>query len=177
MGIDDHFFMRNLLVAWACLAAVVALGLTRARGIPLAAALAVGLALVIWTHADWRHQNSDWDGAVAALGRDADRVPVVVMPGLNHPVPNAYLRRPVLTEPVTVREAWVLVEPGRAGRPDLEEAPDLPRSIPPGFSARETRRHRGFRLIRYEAQAAMPLAAADFGSDQIGQQAVVLGPN
>ena len=175
-GIDDHFFMRNLLVAWAALAAVVAAGLTRARAVPLAAALAVGAALVIWTHADWRHQNSDWDGAVAELGRDADGVPVVVLPGLNHPVPNVYLRRPVLTAPVQAQALWVLVEPGRAGRPDLEEQPDLPRSVPQGFAPTETRTHRGFRLIRYEAPAPAAVGAADFGTDQIGQQAIVLGP-
>jgi hypothetical protein len=54
--------------------------------------------------------------------------------------------------------------------------PGLPEAVPPGFEPRETRRHRGFRLIRYEAPAPTPVAAADFGTDQIGQQAVVLGP-
>jgi hypothetical protein len=101
---------------------------------------------------------------------------VVVLPGLNHPVPNAYMRRPVLAAPVQARALWVVVEPGRAGRPDLEELPDLPRAVPAGFAPTETRRHRGFRLIRYEAPAPAPVAAADFGTDQIGQQAVVLGP-
>ncbi len=175
-GIDDHFFMRNLLVAWAALAAVVAFGLTRARAIPLAATLGVFVALGIWTHADWRHQNADWGGAVTELGRDADRVPVVILPGLNHPVPNAYLRRPVLAAPVQAQEVWVLVEPGRVGQPDLEEQPGLPESVPQGFVPRETRRHRGFRVIRYEAPAPAPVSAADFGTDQIGQQAVILGP-
>jgi mannosyltransferase len=172
-GIDDHFFMRNLLVAWAAPAAVVALGLTRARAIPLAAILAVFLALTIWTHADWRHQNADWDGAVADLRRDDT---VVVLPGLNHPVPNAYLRRPVVTDAIETRALWVLVEPGRAGRADLEELPDLPRAVPQGFAPRETHRYRGFRLIRYEAPEPVVVTPADFGTDQIGQQAAILGP-
>jgi 4-amino-4-deoxy-L-arabinose transferase-like glycosyltransferase len=174
VGIDDHFFMRNLLVTWACLATVAALGLTRARGIPLAAALAVGLALVIWTHASWRHQNADWDGALAGV-RD-DPVPLVVLPGLSHVVPNAYLRRQVVIHPLVAQAAWVLVEPGRGGRADLERLDAYPRAIPRGFRATDQRTHRGFRIIRIEAPAPTPLGPDDFGVDQLNGKAVFLAP-
>jgi hypothetical protein len=176
LGLDDHFFMRNLLVAWAALAAVSALGLTRARALPLGALLAVFLALTVWTHADWRHHNADWEAAVETLGPEADSVPVVVLPGLNHVVPNAYLKRNVFAGPFEAQALWVVVEPGRAGRPDLEELPDLPRAVPAGFRPTETRTRRGFRMIRYEAPTPRAVDATDFGTDQIGQRPVVIGP-
>ena len=172
-GIDDHFFMRNLLVAWACMAAVAAVGLTRARAIPLAAALLVGTAIVVAGHADWRHQNADWQGALDSLG-PAVEIPIVVMPGLNHAVPNAYLRRQVAFGAVVTDRMWVAVEPGRAGRPDLEELPGFPRSTPPGFRRGETRTYRGFRLILFEADGPTQFDPNGFGPDQIGQPIVTL---
>jgi len=176
LGIDDHFFMRNLLVAWACLAAVAALGLLQARGVPLALALLAATALVVATYADWRHQNADWEGAVRELGSDADGVPVVVLPGLDHPVANAYLRRKVVTDPLVAEEIWVVVEPGREGQADLEEQSGFPRSAPAGFRPAETRTHRGFRLILYDASGGQPFDPGDFGPDQIGQRPVALAP-
>jgi hypothetical protein len=161
-------------VTWACLAVVAALALTRARGIPLALALTLAVAIVAWTHADWRHHNADWEGALAGV-RD-DPVPLVVLPGLNQAVPNAYLRRQVVIHPLIAQAAWVLVEPGRSDRPDLEELPGYPRAIPKGFRRTETRTHRGFRIIRIEAGAPTALGPADFGADQIGGQAVFLAP-
>ena len=174
LGIDDHFFMRNLLVTWACLAAVVALGLLRARALPLLAALAVGTALTVWTHADWRHQNADWEGALSELGSEIDGVPVVILPGIDHIPANAYLRRHAAQGPVVAQDAWVIVEPGRAGQAALEEVRGVPRAAPPGFRAVETRTYRGFRMIHYEAEASIELDAADLGPDQIGQQPVML---
>jgi 4-amino-4-deoxy-L-arabinose transferase-like glycosyltransferase len=174
LGIDDHFFMRNLLVTWAALAAVAALGLTRARAAPLAAAVVVALALVIWTHADWRYQNADWEGALAIVGDDP--APVLVLPGLNQAVPNAYLLRRPIIHPLIAQSAWVIVEPGRSGRPDLEQLEGFPRSLPRGFRQTQARTYRGFRVIRIEADAPLPLGPADFGTDQIGGQPVFLAP-
>nr|MDQ3935802.1 hypothetical protein [Actinomycetota bacterium] len=151
-------------------------GLTRPRALPLAAALAVFAALAIWTHADWHHQNADWQGALAELGPELDGVPVVVMPGLSQPVANVYLGRLAVTVPVTAVHAWVVVEPGRRDRPDLEEQRDFPRAAPPGFRRGETRTHRGFRMIRYTAPQPATLDPAAFGADQIGQRAVLLVP-
>ena len=176
LGVDDHFFMRNLLVAWAALAAVAAYGLTRARGVPLALALLVAVALTVWTHADWRHQNADWEGAVANLGPRVDGVPVVVLPGIDHIPANEYLDRQVVFHPVVTQGTWVIVEPGRRDRPDLEELPDFPRKPPPGFRAVETRTHRGFRMTFYDAGRPTVLNPHDLGPDQVGQPAVILAP-
>jgi 4-amino-4-deoxy-L-arabinose transferase-like glycosyltransferase len=176
-GIDDHFFMRNLLVAWAALAAVAALGLTRARAIPLALTVAVFLALTISTHADWRHQNADWEGAIEELGADTDAVPVVVLPGFDAPVANAYLRRQINNDPIVTESAWVIVEPGREERADLTEMGGYPRAAPPGFRPTVTRTHRGFRMILLEAERPTTLDPGALGPDQLEQRPAVLPPS
>lgn len=175
-GIDDHFFMRNLLVAWAALAALAALGLTRLRAVPLALAAAVGLALVIATHADWRHQNADWEGALAKLGPSLEGRPVVVLPGFDAPVANTYLDRKVVTHPLPAQSAWVIVEPGREGRTDLTEQRGYPRAAPSGFRPTVTRTHRGFRMILIEAAAPITLDPGALGPDQLEQRPVALAP-
>ena len=175
-GIDDHFFMRNLLVAWAALAAVAALGLTRARAMPLVLTLSVFVALTISTHADWHHQNADWEGALAELGQDVDGVPVVVLPGFDAPVASAYLGRHITSDPILTESAWVIVEPGREGRADLTEMRGYPRAAPPGFLPTVTRTHRGFRMILVEAERPTTLDPSALGPDQLEQRPAVLPP-
>ena len=175
-GIDDRFFMRNLLVVWGALAAVAAVGLTRLRAIPLGLAMLVGLALVIATHADWRHHNADWEGALAKLGPDLEGRPVVVMPGFDSPVANVYLNRKFVTHPLPAQSAWVIVGPGREGRADLTEQLGYPRAAPPGFRPTVTRTHRGFRMILIEADQQIVLDPGAFGPDQLEQRPVVLAP-
>jgi hypothetical protein len=176
LGIDDHFFMRNLLVGWAAIAAIAALGLTRARAVPLAAALLAFAALTIATHADWRHHNADWEGAVAKLGDDVDARPVVVMPGFDASVAVRYLNRVVAADPIVAQSAWVIVAPGRPGRADLTETTGVPKAAPPGFRPTATRTHRGFRMILVEAARPLPLDPAAFGPDQLEQRPALLPP-
>jgi hypothetical protein len=175
-GIDDHFFMRNLLVAWAALAAVVAIALVRARAIPLAVLVVTFAALAIATHADWRHQNADWEGALGELGAAAEGMPVVVLPGFDAPVASAYLDRGIVVEPVVAQSAWVVVGPGREGRADLTELRGYPRAAPPGFRPTTTRTHHGFRMILIEADRPTTLDPRLLGPDQLDQQAAVLPP-
>jgi 4-amino-4-deoxy-L-arabinose transferase-like glycosyltransferase len=175
-GIDDHYFMRNLLVAWAGLAAIAALGLLGAKGIPLVASLVVGAAIVLGVQGDWRYQNADWRGAVRALGPDAASVPIVVLPGFDAPVANIYTRRPISDGPVVAREVWIVVEPGRENRRDLRELTGYPRQRPPGFKPVETRSYRGFRLTRLVAPRAMPIDPAALGPDVLNQQPKLLLP-
>jgi 4-amino-4-deoxy-L-arabinose transferase-like glycosyltransferase len=175
-GIDDHYFMRNLLVAWAALAAVAALGLLRAKGIPLAASLVLGVAIVLGVQGDWRHQNADWRGAIRALGPDAAAVPIVVLPGFDAPVANIYTRRPISDGPVTARELWVIVEPGREDRRDLRELSGYPKNPPSGFRRVETRSHRGFLLMRYLAPRPLPIDPAALGPDVLDQRPKLLLP-
>jgi hypothetical protein len=175
-GIDDHFFMRNLLVAWGALAAVAAIGLTRLRAIPLAAAVLAGAALVIAAHADWRHQNADWEGALQELGPSLEGRPVLVLPGFDASVANTYLDRKVVTHPLPAQSAWVIVAPGREGRPDLTEQLGYPRAAPPGFRPTVTRTHRGFRMVLIEAGTQISLDPGALGLDQLEQRPVALAP-
>jgi hypothetical protein len=175
-GIDDHFFMRNLLVAWGAFAALAALGLTRLHAIPLAVALLAGAALVIATHADWRHQNADWEGALEELGPSLEGRPVVVLPGFDASVANTYLGRRPITHPLPAQSAWVVVAPGREGRTDLTEQRGYPRAAPPGFRPTVTRTHRGFRMILIEAGAQISLDPGALGPDQLEQRPVALAP-
>ena len=128
------------------------------------------------THADWHHQNADWEGAVERLGDDAGGVPVVVLPGFDAPVAARYLDRAIATDPVVTRSAWVVVEPGRPNRPDLAELRGFPRAAPPGFRPTVTRTHRGFRMILIEADRPTPLDPAALGPDQLEQRPALLPP-
>jgi hypothetical protein len=176
IGVDDHFFMRNLLVAWAALAATAVHGLRRARAIPLALAVLVGIALVVATHADWRHHNADWEGALDELGPSLAGVPVVVMPGFDTAVANTYLDRRPVADPLVTQRAWVVVSPGREGRPDLTESNGYPRAVPPGFRPSVTREYRGFRMILIEAERPIQLDPGALGPDQLEQRPMVLAP-
>jgi hypothetical protein len=178
LGLDDHFFMRNLLVAWGALAAVAAVALTRLRAAPMAVAVTVGIALVVWTHADWRHQNADWEGALATIPRaQLDGRPVIVLPGFDAPVANIYLDRKVVRHPLPAEGAWVIVAPGREDRNDLEAALGYPRAAPPGLRPTATRTHRGFRMILIEAETPVSLDPAAFGPDQLEGRPVALAPD
>lgn len=176
LGLDNHFFMRNLLVGWAALVATAAVALTRARAIPLLLAVLVGTALVIATHADWRHQNADWEGALDRLGPSLARVPVVVMPGFDTPVANTYLDRKVVAAPFVTQRAWVVVSPGREGRAELRESNGYPRAAPPGFRPSVTREHHGFRMILIEADRPIYLDPGALGADQLEQRPIALVP-
>jgi 4-amino-4-deoxy-L-arabinose transferase-like glycosyltransferase len=176
-GVDDHFFMRNLLVAWGALAGLGGLALVRVRAIPLGLAVAVGVALTIATHAGWRHQNADWSGALARLGPGAERVPVAILPGFDAPVADTYMGRNYTARPLLTRAAWVVVEPGRRGRAELTEASGYPQRLPDGFRPTVVRTYRGFRMILVEATVPALLTPAGFGPDQLGGPPIVLAPS
>lgn len=153
LGIDDHLLMRNVLAGWICVAGVAAVGLTRGRGAPLVAFLAIGVATVAWIQSDWRYQAADWRGAAARVAARATGDPVAVLPGLQVVVAARYLRGPVLATPVGTSEVWAMIEPRRTGRRELEPTPG---GIPPGlvdprFRVVSERRYRGFRLVALTA--------------------------
>ena len=165
-GVDDHFLMRNVLIAWAPLVALAAVGLVRLRAAGLIAYVALGASIVLATQADWRYQLTDWRGAVAEIEPAARERPVVVLPALQTVVAGRYLRRGLASGPVTAREAWVLVEPARQGRRELTPVRGAPPpGFPPGFSLVRAAEHRGFRLLLYRAARPRPLDAARLGAD------------
>jgi mannosyltransferase len=174
--VEDRFFMRNTLGAWVCLAVLASIGLVRLRAAPLAAAVAVSVAIVVWVHADWHYQKADWKGALEVLGNRVEGRPVVVYPGFDQAVANAYLDRFPAGAAPPATEAWVLVEPGRANRRDLVPVEGFPRRDPPGFRRVEARGHDGFRILLYRAPRPIPIDASALGPDVLNGRPVILPP-
>jgi uncharacterized membrane protein len=171
-GIEDHFFMRNLLPVWTCIAAVAAAGLLRLRGVPLAAYVVVCIVAVLIVNTDWRYSNAaDWRGAAEVVGDE--RGPVLVYPGFAERVAGRYLggRR---AETVTTRELVVVVEPGRPGRRDLQPLPEFPRGGIPGFSLGATEERNGVRILRFTAPQPTPVNPATLAPDVLGDKPVLL---
>jgi 4-amino-4-deoxy-L-arabinose transferase-like glycosyltransferase len=165
-GIENHFFMRNLLPVWVCVGAVAAAGLLRLRGVPLAAYLVVCVVAVLIVNTDWRYQNAaDWRGARDAIpGRG---VPVLVYPAFAERVAVRYLGgRP---SPGTVtRELTVVVEPGRSGRRDLRPLPEFPRGGIPGFTLRGQEVRDGMRILYFRAAQPVQVTPAALAPDVLG---------
>jgi mannosyltransferase len=171
-GIADRFLVRNELIAWGCFAAVAAIGLIRARAIPLAAYVAVSIAVVLWIQGDWHYRYPDWEGAARAFRSHAaavggSGVPVVVYPGYNSRVAALYFHSKRLGATPPVRVLWVLLEPARRGRREIERRPGLARA-PSGFSTARTVEYRGFTLVELRAPRPTVVTASGLGPDRLG---------
>ena len=126
LGIDRHFNMRNVLVALPCIAAVAAVGLLRARAVPLGIYLVLAVATALTINDDWRYEKVDWRSAAAEVARRAGGDPIVVEPGLEAKAATRYLGRAVATAPVASRSLWVVVAPKRTSDRELQAG------VPPG---------------------------------------------
>jgi uncharacterized membrane protein len=174
VGLENHFFMRNLLPVWTCVAAVVAAGLVRLRGVPLACYAVVCVVAVLVVNTDWRYQNAaNWRAAAEAV--PPGRAPVLVYPGFGDRVAERYLGGQRSPGTVT-RSLVVVVEPGRAGRRDLRPLPDFPRGGIPGFVLRGAEERDGMRVLRFSAPRPTPVNPAALAQDVLGQQpALIVG--
>jgi hypothetical protein len=173
VGLEDHFFMRNLLPIWVCLAAVAAAGLLRLRGFPLAAYVVACVIAVLVVNTDWRYQNAaDWRGAAEEVPSGA---PVLVYPGFAERVAQRYLdgRR---AETVTTRDLVVIVEPGRPERRDLQPQPEFPRGGIPGFDLRGSEEREGMRILRFRAARPTAVTPGALAPDVLGDKPVLLLP-
>jgi hypothetical protein len=158
--------MRNLLPVWTCVAVVVAAGLMRLRGVPLACYAVVCVIAVLVVNTDWRYQNAaDWREAVDAVPPGSA---VLVYPGFADRVAERYLGGQRSLGDAT-RELTVVVEPGRAGRRDLQPLPDFPRGGIPGFVLRGASEHDGVRVLRFSAPQPTPVNPAALAPDVLGQ--------
>src|SRR3954447_1438194 len=174
VGLENHFFMRNLLPVWTCLAVVAAAGLLRLRGVPLAAYALACVVAVLIVNTDWRYQNAaDWRGAAEAAPHGG--APVLVYPGFADRVAERYLGgQPAAT--VTARELTVIVEPGRPGRRDLKPLPEFPRGGIPGFTLRGAEERDGMRILRFGAPQPAPVMPGALAPDVLGEPpALIVG--
>jgi uncharacterized membrane protein len=173
VGVENHFFMRNLLPVWTAVAAVAAAGLLRLRGVPLAAYAVVCTVAVLVVNTDWHYQNAaDWREAARSVRGDAA---ILVYPGFADRVAERYLGGQRSPGTIT-RDLVVIVEPGRAGRRDLQPLPEFPRGGIPGFVLRGTQERDGVRILRFSAPEPAPVDPAALAPDVLGQQpALIVG--
>ncbi len=65
LGIEDRFYVRNVIAVAPLAAALAAPALLRPHAVPLALYLALATATSIWVASDWRYEQVDWKGALA----------------------------------------------------------------------------------------------------------------
>ena len=179
VGIDNHFLDRTLLMVWPLFAAVAALALTKYRSIPLLLYLALSIGVVVAIQADWRYQNTDWRGAARALrAAEADQ-PFIVYPGTHASVAAHYFNGVAKVKPVTTTGVWVVVEPKRSDKRELESAGEVQigAALGPGFELKGQFTVRGFRLLNYQARRSEELDPAKLQTALVeGSPPVLLVP-
>jgi hypothetical protein len=169
----DRFLMRNVLAVWPLVAALAALGLVRARAVPLVALVVVSVATVLWTQTDWRYENPDWAGLTRSGALPARAAAFAALPATDALVAEHYLgARPAAgSEPAPV--FWIVAEPARNGtrdaRPPAGAAPAYP-----GLVLRADRTWHGFRVLGYTAQSPTPPAIGTLSQPVFGQPPVLL---
>ena len=161
LGIDDHFYARNVIAVLPLVAALAAPALLRGRAVPLAAYLLLATVASVWVASDWRYEQVDWKDAIARVQSIEPNAPLfAVTPGEAAPVVATYLDRPPATAPGPLAQrAWVLMEPVRAaGQRALGPAP-----VPhlPGFTAERTVELHGFQLVLESAAQPTRIAPGE----------------
>jgi hypothetical protein len=161
-GLYDRFNVRNVLYLWPLAAALAAPALLRARALPLAALLALGVATSLWTQTGWRYANADWRTAIERVEDRDPGAPVVAITPLGTPVAALYLDRSPAATAQRSQRVWLVVEPARAaGHRDLQpvDTPLVVQLLAAFPIHRETRVH-GFRMIELTASAPVALDPA-----------------
>lgn len=133
--LDDVFYARNLLGAWIVVATIAAIGLSRARAVPLALFCLLCVTTVVAIQANWRYENVDWQGAIVHFQSRLAGQPVAVYGGQAAPVAAFYLHRQPVSGAVDTTSLWVLVEPARTGTRALEPVLGTPVPGVPGLPA------------------------------------------
>lgn len=161
-GLYDRFNVRNVLFLLPLATALAAPALLRLRGVPMAAAVALGALTTLWVQNDWRYGNTDWRGAIEQIEAIAPGQPVVVVTPVGQPVASLYLDRPPAPAPLVTRRAWLLVEPVRNPGSRALAPADAPvvATLLAAFPSRSEQQLHGFRIVALEAPAAVMLDPA-----------------
>jgi uncharacterized membrane protein len=149
--VNDHFFARNVLIAWPTMAGLTALALVRLKAIPLFAYLAVCVVTVVAVQGDWRYGKADWRGAMARLDSGEGGAPLIIYPALQAPTANYYLPLAPVAAPIRTRDVWTVVEPARQGSRALTPLPGAPPpvALDPRLRSTEAISYHGFLLERF----------------------------
>jgi uncharacterized membrane protein len=177
--LDDVFYARNLLGAWLVIAAVAALGLSRARAAPLATLCILCIATVVLIQSDWRYQNVDWRGAINRFRSHLAGQPVAVYGSQAAPVAAFYLHARPTSATIDTTSLWVLVESARIGTRALEPVLGTPAPNIPGppFAPAETFTFHGIRALHFLAPRPVSVTPAMLGTDSVdGSPPTLLAP-
>jgi mannosyltransferase len=152
----DFFIIRYLLPAWVPLAILIAVGLAARRAQPvglLAAAALCGASLLAYAQVetDVTLQRDDWRGAARALGPVEASRAIVLSPGGEGLVVEAY-RKAVRTLPPRGTPVSEIVLLDVWGRPYQAPRPRTPRSPIEGFRLVERRDEESFSLLRFRSR-------------------------
>jgi mannosyltransferase len=186
-GIDDRWLYRNLLFLVPLVGALAAPALIRLRGVPLAAYVVLALITSIWINTDWRYERPDWSRAVARIDALDPAAGVIALtqqgaspvlcsnisstPGFapsadvcgNEPVAQTYLGRPPVSRTILARRAWVVIEPYVGDHRRSYVPGPFPTAIQNGlrgFTLLRSTSSRGFRLLLFGADRALPIIPA-----------------
>jgi hypothetical protein len=144
--IQDRFDPRNVMPALPLAAALATPALLRLRRAPLAAYLVLGLVTSLWVATNWRYEQLDYRGALAAAHRVDPQAAIITPTALYEPVAATYLGRNPAPVPPLRRSAWLVVQPKNGiGQRSLH--PQSPPPGPAGFVPRRALLVHGFRLI------------------------------
>jgi Dolichyl-phosphate-mannose-protein mannosyltransferase len=160
LGIEDRFYVRNVIVVAPLAAALAAPALLRLRGVPLALYLALATLTSIWVATDWRYEQVNWKAALARAQAIEPHAAVVAVTQMNAPVIQTYLAR-TQTGPagLSATRAWIVVEPVRAaGHRALGPSP-----VPslPGFTVLKSLQVDAVRLVLVGASRPTRIAPGE----------------
>lgn len=179
VGIEDRFYVRNVIVALPLVGALAAPALLRGRAVPLAVYLVLATLTSVWVATDWRYEQVDWRAAIVRADTFDANVPVITFGIDSRPVAATYLGRAPARRTVLTAHALVIVQPYRGpGDRALVPAP-LPAYVTEelhGFATDRELVVHGFRTLELSAPRPIPLDPATLESPHTPPQTTTLFP-
>ncbi len=160
LGIEDRFYVRNVIAAAPLAAALAAPALLRLRAAPLVAYALLATLTAVWVATNWRYEQADWGGALAQAEAIDSRAAVVTVAGFSVPVVRTYLdRQPAAGQGVLAQRAWIVMAPVRG--PGHRALGPVPAPGLPGFTTVRPLQVHAFRLVLVDAAAPTRILATD----------------
>lgn len=165
-GIEDRFYVRNVIVAVPLLGAVAAPAFVRLRYAPLGLYLLLAVLTSIWVATNWRYEQTDWRAAIAHAGAIDTGVPVITSGFDSTRVAGTYLQRTPTSATIRSSRAVLIVQPSRGpGDRALVPAPIPPALVTAlgGFTQSRTLLVQGFRVIVLQAPRPVAIVPGSLG--------------
>lgn len=166
VGLDNHFYFRNLLFLWPALAGIAVIGLLRLRAVGLCIYVAVLVCATGLISSDWRYQRQDWREAARILKPLAGETPIIASTHHgNAPASYYFNRRQIYNQHLTLNSVWIVFHT-RLKQNCEQLDPDLYRR-PTGFTlSHSLRTPHGFCLLNFTAQTPTKISINDLAGAQ-----------